>query len=57
MSNHDEMVSVREAADRLGVSPGDVYRLIDARRLPAYRSTRVLEGLRIRLDDLEQIGR
>lgn len=45
-----EWLSTTEAAQRLGLTPRTIYRLIDAGDLPAYRFGRVI---RVRADDLE----
>ena len=43
-------LTTREAIARLGVAPRDLYRLVDAGALPAYRHGR---DIRLRADDVD----
>lgn len=41
MSSTVKMIPVSEAAERLGIRPRDVYRLIDHGKLPGFKGPRV----------------
>jgi len=43
-------ITPREAIARLGVSPRELYRLVDAGELPAYKHGR---DIRLRADDVD----
>src|SRR5919197_5078158 len=47
------LLSVSQAAQRLGVSPSTIWRWIEAGRLPAYRIGP--KKIRVRREDLEQM--
>lgn len=50
MSNEEQLVSPRQAADYLGVNPMTVRRFIQQGKIPAYKIGR---NVRIRSSDLE----
>ena len=53
MDNHRTVLSPRQAATRLGIAPGELYRLIDVGDLAAYKVGR---DLRLRVEDLDSYG-
>ena len=48
--NETQMLNTRQAAARLGVEARELYRLVDAGELPAYKVGR---DLRLRADDVD----
>jgi len=49
-------LTVKEAAERLGVSPKTLYSLIEARKLPCLRIGKGRGTIRIRPADLDRLG-
>ncbi len=50
---NDTWIGTPDAAERLGVTVQDLYRLIDQGKIPAYRFGRII---RLRIAELDEFG-